>query len=284
MTKPRVGIILESLGKKNTPALRYALLKLNDLQTFCEFEIVYNVPQSHEFIDVANSRRKVERSEFVNAAKKFQEKLEVESANSYLGARDQEICDRYIAVCRCSVQNNYYLVTTGTRLRLLAIGGWERNMAPPSLLEFIVFSVIKQGIRASIANPKSHLASRGCLFDFNDNLENTRNAVLVGAICSECEGILSSNGEHAIDEVRSLLGGGWLGSPDDPFSAFSELGRLRFQPFQASGVQDAWWSGLRSKASESLIVELIKYIVLAGVLFAAVRLGLTQLVASIGGS
>ena len=175
------------------------------------------------------------------------------------------------------------MLTTGTSLRLLAIGGWERTMAPPSLLEFIVFSAIKQGVREAFGNPKSHLASRGCLFDFNDNLENARNAVLVGAICSECEDILTANHGRSIDEIRSLLGGGWLGSPEDPFSAFSELQRLKFEPFQASGVQDGWWSGLQKKAGESLVGELVKYVVLAFALFAAIRLGLTPLIASLGG-
>lgn len=71
MSKPRVGIILDSLGNQNTPALRYALLKLNDLQSFCEFEIVYNLPKDGDFIDIGKSKKRVGRTEITNAAKRF---------------------------------------------------------------------------------------------------------------------------------------------------------------------------------------------------------------------
>ena len=83
------------------------------------------------------------------------------------------------------------------------------------------------------------MPSRGCIFDYNEVLENTRNGVLIGHVCEECTAQMAPNNPKW-DEIEKLIGGRWLGDPSDPFSAYCELQRLGFKAFKASGVRDGF--------------------------------------------
>jgi hypothetical protein len=58
--KVRVGVIVDTLGRTNFNALRYAILRLNVCQTFAEFEIIYGIPPSEPFVEMARRGGQVE--------------------------------------------------------------------------------------------------------------------------------------------------------------------------------------------------------------------------------
>ncbi|MBY5539311.1 hypothetical protein HFO60_04500 [Rhizobium leguminosarum] len=194
----------------------------------------------------------------------------------------QTACDRYLAICNCQLDDYFYIVRFGKKLRGLMVGSWSKYFAPPSLLEFIVDMCIKQGIAAAFGVPPAHPPSRGCIFDFNDSLENTRNGVLIGYICADCEAELSRNASIKMDEIRGLIGGRWLGSPSDPFSAYCELERLGFPAFKASGVHESLWQQLKNLLPLQFLGEITqsiaKYAVLGVALYLAIKFGLDELV------
>jgi hypothetical protein len=181
-------------------------------------------------------------------------------------------CDRYLALCDIQASNGYYLLHT-EKLRVLAVGGWSKRFAPPSLLEFIVFNVLKQGIRAVVKDIKAHVSSRGCIFDFNPSLENAKNGVLTGHICEDCSAAMNRVRPALTLELKGILGGRWLGDPKDPYSAHQELARLGFPVFQASGVQESWFRRVYDPALKKIGEEMARMFVLFLVLLAAIILG-----------
>lgn len=278
LRKVTIGVIVETAGRYNSAALRYALLRLNTAQTFAEFEIVYDLPRDCEFLQNASVGRTFPRKSIKKEAGAFQRKLEEIIKTPSNLARTHTLCDRYVAICNLKLEDNHYLISTDTRLRILAVGGWSNRLAPPSLLEFIIFNCLKQAVRAAFnIHTKSHLSARGCLFDFNEALENARNGILIGHICSECEASLSAGGDDRWTEIRQLIGGRWLGDPSDPFSAYNELNRLGYRAFQASGVEDTWFQKLINSIQGKAAEEITRYALLFIVLFLALKLGLEDL-------
>lgn len=273
----KIGVILDTLGSDNTAALRYAILRLNTLQTFAEFELIYDTSFNSELIDKCSTHRAFSEEEIKDAAKDFDKEIEDSTKHSISNVRKGTVCDRYIAVCNCWLKTNYYLIGTDSRLRLLFTGKWKTTMAPPSLLEFIVHHCLLQGIRSTISvTVMSHFPSKGCLFDFNQSLENCRNSILTGYVCSDCKNL--GLDDQLLSELDSILGGKWLGTSEDPLSAYSELRRLGHNPFQSSRVKQTWREKIVEVARTKFVEEIVKYLVLATFLYLALKLGLQPLV------
>lgn len=276
----KIGVILDTLGNENTAALRYAILHLNTLQNFAEFEIIYNTCLSNEFIEKCSKKKSYNQDEILDLVEDFEHQVENTLNHNFDYVKNPEVCDRYLAICNCTLSNNYYLIGTGGRLRMLCIGAWETAMAPPSLLEFIIHQCLLQGARSSFPTEIiSHFQSRGCLFDFNMTLENCRNSVLTGYICSDCREVVTHS--NNLKELQEILGGKWLGAPDDPLSAYSELRRLGHSPFQSSRVRQTWWEWLTQIAGTKFVEEVVKYCVMAILLYVALSIGLQPLVAKL---
>lgn len=278
--KPRIGIIVESLGKYNSAALRYAILKLNTAQSFAEFEIVYKFPNGHEFFRLTRTGTFQQRKLIESVGKAFEDEILRLHALPWRD-RPQTPCDRYLAICNCQLDDGFYLIRLGEKLRGLMVGSWSKQLAPPSLLEFIVDTCIKQGLAEAFGTPPSHISSRGCIFDFNNMLDNTRNGVLIGHICADCEDALAKSRNEKWKEIRNIVGGRWLGDPTDPFSAYCELERLGFRAFKASGVRDSQWQKLIHTLRGQFLQEIIKYIVLGLALYFAFAFGFDGLGAKI---
>lgn len=281
--KPRVGVILESLGKYNTPALRYAILRLNRAQSFVEYEIVYDLPELHDFIALTSHGETISRRHLKDVATDFEEKVERLQSEPDADNLPRTKCNRYLAVCNCQLDDNYYLIRPNKlkTMRTLMVGSWSAEFAPPSLLEFIIDICVKQGIAEAYGPPPykmmpTHSSARGCIFDFNGTLDNTRNGVLIGHICQECKARLALANPNW-EEIDNLIGGKWLGDPSDPFSPFSELQRLGFRTFKASGVKDTLWQRLREKLPDQFFGKIIEYVAAGIVLYSLIFLGLNDL-------
>jgi hypothetical protein len=275
----KVGIITSYLGRQDTAALRFALLSVNRILDFIEFEIIYDLPAASELGTMLAKKGSLDRRKIKEVAPSFLYELERTRIRRMVGgSRDTGKCDRFLLITSKRFLDNFYLVYTDSPLRILSVGNWNKAMYPPSLLEFIVSVSIKQGVREAIANPASHHASRGCLFDMNQSLNNTRNGILSGYICSDCEAILDKNNSEKLSQIRSVLGGRWLGDPNDVYSAHSELLRLGFTPFKTSGVKESILGRIASVAGTKIGEEIVKYAVLALALYFGISSGLSSFV------
>lgn len=237
-TRPiRLGVILTALGNLDTLALRYAILNLNSLQSFAEFEIIYDPTFAGAFAEKFTAAR-MDRDEVTSLAATALiglEEAELQHANSV--RRNFYPCDKYLLISNGAFEDGYYSSAPNHSIVLLALGNWDRFMAPPSLLEFIVSYCLLTALTAKAKGPRSHTNSKGCMFDFNNTLENARLHLLTGHICHECSAHIEKNAPGTLDQLRKLVGGRWLGDPEDALSAHATLNRLGFKPFRTTGTQ-----------------------------------------------
>src|SRR2546429_6754616 len=115
-----------------------------------------------------------------------------------------------------------------------ALGNWERHMAPPSILEFIVVLLMRQA--ASFAVPslsKSlHLGTKGCLFDFTSELTEARYKALQSFVCSTCRSRMQESGAvHLADDTTHVLDFSWLGATSDPHCPAGIVAKLGYDLF-----------------------------------------------------
>lgn len=112
--RPRVGVIVACLGEYDSKALRYAILKLNTAQSFVEYEIVYDVPEDHEF--VARTRYGgVVRTPYIKQAVVSFEAEVVQRQSELFKNTPQTPCDRYLAICNCELESGYTFSNPATK-------------------------------------------------------------------------------------------------------------------------------------------------------------------------
>jgi hypothetical protein len=144
------------------------------------------------------------------------------------------------------------------------LGEWETTMAPPSLLEFIVSLVMMEGIYALMppeAEEISHLATRGCIGDFNATLRDVRYKTLQGFICSDCKALMVKTiGIDRTNIWMSLLKKDWFGSITDPACPASMVSKLGYNLFVTKGLTPGKWEKVKQALSEEGVKELIKLI------------------------
>lgn len=273
----RIGIITSLLGKKETDALRFAILHLNTLQDVVEFQVFYDDPIQREFLGSLNLSHSIDRCQFKLSFKKFFIDFEQQLINNRFSKGFFE-CHRYLAIMDISFTDNYYLTTTGSKCNVLAIKNWSRHMAPPSLLEYIVHQALRHAILAVAGRMPSHFSSSGCIFDFSHSLRNTKNAALIGHLCNSCRGRLDDTKVQSIEKLISLMGGKWLGDPNDPRSAHSTLIRLDFEPFQTSGLKESNWEKIMHSFSTNFFGEAARIFVLVLIFSFAILLGYTEFI------
>ncbi|TBD43441.1 MULTISPECIES: hypothetical protein [Rhizobium] len=279
--RPRVGVIVACLGEYDSKALRYAILRLNTAQSFVEYEIVYDVPEDHEFVARTRYGGVVRTSYIKHAVACFEAEVVRRQSEPFKNT-PQTPCDRYLALCNCQLESGVYLFKPGNRMRTMMVGSWKTYFAPPSLLEFIVDICIKQGIAEAFGAPRAHMPSRGCIFDYNEILENTRNGVLIGHVCEECTTHMSSRNPNW-NEIKKLTGGRWLGDPSDPFSPYCELQRLGFKAFKASGVRDSFFRRFMDTVPLQVIGKLVEHAALGAGISVGLFLGSKGLIKAFGG-
>src|SRR5262245_3289338 len=197
LKKPqRLTIVCGNLGKLPVPALEYLVLHLNTLQTDIEFQFLpVNVSDSlAKLLDAKGPKNVVSEKKFERVAKDFVGKFS-DFANSLASSYDvkNSPTDGIIFVSLATYEGYFYEIVE-ENYSALFLGDWKKRMAPPSLLEFIVSLVIMQGvyflIRLDEEADIAHLATRGCIADFNSSLEDVRYKMLDGFICSDCLNVM----------------------------------------------------------------------------------------------
>jgi hypothetical protein len=264
----QLGVILcEDIAKEAIAALKYLVVQLNTLQSTFEYQIL---PTTEDcLLKTLASGRKLERNVILTDLARFSREY---SANLNREIAEYRITasgpDHYILISRATFKDEFYM-TGGHNISILALGNWERFMAPPSLVEFILSMVLSSSLYAlpSIQG-LTHYGTKGCLFDFNADLSNARFMSLQGYICTECrEKLLGFGYPELADELQVILGKQWLGKIADPHSPAAIASKLGYNLFVTKGLVPRWWERWLGAIEQEGIKELIKLI--AAVLLAA---------------
>jgi hypothetical protein len=110
--------------------------------------------------------------------------------------KDKTFPADFILLSMAKFGDLFYAVSK-QHIRLVALGWWKKIMAPPSPVEAFVMLALRHAIalRCRYFAANTHVGTKGCLFDFTDDLAEARFKVLLGFICDECRRVLVSSGE-----------------------------------------------------------------------------------------
>jgi hypothetical protein len=266
----QIGIVLcDDIAEPAVPALKFLLLQLNTLQSTFEYQFL-PVPDDSLLSRLASGKELerigVERElpRFANAYSDF---LHRRAAAYELPA---VLPDQILVVSRATFSDRYY-VTGSEDVTILALGNWERVMAPPSLVEFIVTLALSASVDTlPLAHDPTHLGTKGCLFDFNENLSNARFMSLQGFICRSCRRELDEAGYPRLaDEIAKILDKRWMGTSTDSGSPAGIAAKLGYNLFLTKGLVPRFRERFLSNIEQEGIKALIKFIgeiILAGAL------------------
>lgn len=259
----RVGVIFADMGKLKLSALKYLIVHLNTLQGSIEFELL-SVTPFDELLELLKPDKLVNREHCRSLLPAFYERTEATLKREQADYKtfDLSLPDGYVVISRSCFSDEYYS-TKLKKVAIQALGNWERKMAPPSILEFIVTLLIRQA--ASFACPplgkSNHLSTKGCLFDFTADLSEAKYKALQSYICSACRGRLEASGNAALpDDLLHMLDSRWLGKLDDPFSPASAVAKLGYDLFQTKGLEPTLWERIVSGLRDEGLKEFLKLV------------------------
>ncbi len=267
----RIGILLVGLEKINLAALKFLVLKINSLQKTFQYEFL-PCNYQNEFTQMLLNKRPVDRERLKNEAPRF-----LDRHKEYL----QTVIDEYntkesppdyfIIYTMAKFKDEYYTTRKGN-LSVIALGNWERSMAPPSILEFFLTLTLRESIAAVSPSLEGsiHLGTKGCLCDFTHSLDEVRQKVLQGFICDFCRKSLQRDQlPNLADEIVTVLKKEWLGRSVQSHSPASIVSKLGFNLFTTKGVEPTFWEtflNLLRKEGVKQLIQIIGGLILAGLL------------------
>jgi hypothetical protein len=242
---------------------------MNSLQSIVEFEFL-PLNLTDPFIKTISQNSKINREAIESDIPSFLERYETELVFSILGFDLSETPpDYFVLITMARLSDNYY-ETSRDRLSVLALGNWQRFMAPPSLLEFIITLTLKEAISASSPSIKNlyHFGTKGCLFDFTPTLDDARYKVLNAYICQNCRMMLEKDSSPGlVDELLYVLSKEWLGKPSDPMSPANITSKLGYNLFTTKGLDATSWEKFIYTIQQESVKQIIGIaggIILAG--------------------
>lgn len=259
----RVGLVLAAFPREKSTAFKYFLLLLNRLQQTFEFAF-YEPPASDPFIGWLVSKGKLDDDEARNQLLGFADRLR-RSAEKQINEFDlsSSYPSQIVIISLATLSKYHFLIRRG-HVSLLALGEWDRSMAPPSAAEFLqvavlraAYSALEGGVWNSI-----HLGTRSCIFDFTPNLEDTRFMTLTGlGVCKECETALMRDGlaESAV-EIREVVNRSWLGSRSAPGTPANIMARFGYDLFLTKGFTSTFRERINQLLTEDAAKEFIKLV------------------------
>jgi len=274
----QIGIILcGDIAKEAIPALKFLILQLNTLQSAFEYQCLPNT--GDPLLLKLASGGVLQRSEIEKDLVRFRRDYRA-YLNDVAKVYDLSPTEpsEYIIISRATLADRYYM-TGEDNVSIIALGYWDRLMAPPSLVESILSLILSCSFYAIPALADvAHFGTKGCLFDFNADLSNARFMTLQGFICSECRKKLKdARYPKLVDELGNILAKRWLGQVSDPTSPAGIAAKLGYDLFATKGLTPRWSEKFFAGLKEDGVKELIR--IVGEVLIAAILvvLGLKEI-------
>jgi hypothetical protein len=272
IARHRIGVIFGPARDLNEVATTFLLLQLNTKQTIIEFELL-PPPLTDPLWPLLHSRHRVARDEVEECSASFRSRYQQYWDDLLQGSIVSERMPQNIIIVSMARFSDNLYSTTLDGLSILALGNWKRYMAPPSLLEFIVFLVLR--LAMGLIEPRlrewQHLGTKGCLWDYNPYLSDARYKVLVGYICDDCHTSMKRGAlAPLLPILPALLSKEWLGKRDDPQAPAAISAKLGYDLFSTKGTKPTLRETLMSVVTEEGVKKLLKWISaigLAAILF-----------------
>jgi hypothetical protein len=160
-----------------------------------------------------------------------------------------------VIITETPLEKGYFGWSTSD-IAIACVGEWRRKYTPPSLLEFILDQVQRYALRLAIDERiGSHYPTRGCIWDFDANIEDAKISPLVGYLCDSCEQLVAERvAPDELQQIRRLLAHKWLGTTDEAGSVASNLKRIfGYDLARTRGLSSGFLDRVRETASSELV-------------------------------
>jgi hypothetical protein len=264
-----IGIYFWGCNKLDRLASEYILLSLNKQQSLFEYEI--HNPKS--FLEGPYISGRVDFDDdtifkqFKCRFKLYKDEINKKNneVNDNFVPLNNSIAEYSIAIIEKKVKDEFYYVCDRPFI-IISIGDWKKKYAPPSIIEFLLSTIITASI--DLLDTKDqlpmHLATKGCLFDYNRKLESARYCVLTNHICYECrERIRELLGNEFLKELKKITERDWIGISDDKGSVAYNLKRVFYYDLnKTKGFKATFISKMLQKFSVLFTEAAVKIIIL----------------------
>lgn len=250
--RKKIGVVICEVEHVNVAALKYFILSMNRLQTIFEYQLL-PFDRKNKMLQLLSCENVRDREEIRGLIDGFSADFKeyIDKHNSEFGLI-QDFAEHYIVISLAKFHDEYYSLRK-KNISVIGLGYWEREMAPPTVLEFILTLIMRESI-ASICPPlkKSvHLGTKGCLCDFTNDLGEARYKVLIGYICDHCKNELVKDGHaNLIHDFEKILAKDWMGKREDPSSPAGIIKNLGFDLFCTKGFQKTTYEKFIDKLPE----------------------------------
>jgi hypothetical protein len=241
-----IGVVFGSMERETQDILSYLITYQNTLQSSFEFRLV-SCPIDDPLLDLLRQNPGPTHDEAIEKADDFTRRVSelcAEEANSY-DLRIEKI-DKIVLLTNTRFSDNYYYIGCPT-WAIIALGDWQKELAPPSIVEYYLSILVTSALDALGAGIQRHYLTRGCNFDFNATLDHKRLSVLSGNICPECAAkIQAKGGKEFVSDGLILLKRDWLGDSNDPSAVATTVKKLGFDLFHTTGATANFKERLRA--------------------------------------
>jgi hypothetical protein len=271
----KIGIILKGFDKRESTALRYLILQQNTLQQSIEFQLLPVPAEKNPMDDLVSEQIIQKCSEVRNKIREYKTSYYNWLKNEKKCGDIQNELDGIILISMAKFQDRFYFSHLDKWV-LLSLGHWEKYMAPPSVIEFILILLIEASVDFACGKIiKRHYCTKSCAFDFTANLEEARFKSLIGYLCPECiETINASCSANFTYDVKKLLALDWLGNTSEPSNYALISKKLGYDLFHTKGIKPDFWERFNLLFEEKLFDNLFKILASIAILALSVWLGL----------
>lgn len=232
-----IGVVFASMEQKTQEILSYLITYQNTLQSSFEFRLI-SYPEDDPLVDLLRQKPGPTHDEAATKADDFAVRVNAfcaKGANSF-GLQTERI-DKIVLLTNTRFRDNYYYIG-GPAWTIVALGGWQKQLAPPSIVEYYLSILVTAALDDLGADIKGHYLTRGCNFDFNVSLGDTRLSVLSSYICPDCAAKIEDKaGKKFVSDALILLKREWLGDSNKPSPVANAVKKLGFDLFHTTGVK-----------------------------------------------
>jgi hypothetical protein len=157
-----------------------------------------------------------------------------------------------------------YFASAEENVAVITVAHWHRHFAPPSVLEFVLRMVQRYTARvAFLPVVGSHYSTRGCIWDFDANVNDARITTTISFICANCESALSrALPPEKLDALKKLIDHRWIGKIEDTGSIASNLRRMfEYDLARTRGLSPSFLDRVKDVGTAQLATLFVKTIV-----------------------
>src|SRR5262249_33769157 len=143
-----IGVIFASIEQKTQDVLSYLITYQNTLQNSFQFRLMSYADDDDRLLNLLQRKLAPTHREAAADAKEFAARVNAscaEEADSY-GLRAEHV-DKVVLLTDTRFRDNFYYVESST-WAIAALGGWQREMAPPSIVEYYLNILVTSSLDA----------------------------------------------------------------------------------------------------------------------------------------